>query len=163
MPFRRLWPLLLCGLAASAFAADPVYEETVTAERDLVEKVGTVRRIDREDLREESARTLDEALVRQPSVVVRTGGDGVPRIDLRGLRTRHVLLLVDGVPFNGTEDGQFDPSILPTEIMEDVTLSCGSSSVLYGDGPIGGVIQIRTRRGEPGLRGSAAAEYRGGD
>jgi len=144
----------------SAPPPGPVYEETVTSERDLVEQVGTTRRVDEEDIRQESARTLDEALVRQPGVVVRTGANGVPRIDMRGLRTRHVLLLVDGIPFNNTEDSQFDPTLIPTEIIEDIKLSYGNSSVLYGDGPIGGVLQIRTRRGEEGLHGSLSAEAR---
>ena len=132
----------------------------MTSERDLVEEVGTTRRLDEEEIRQESARTLDEALVRQPGVVVRTGADGVPRIDMRGLRTRHVLLLVDGIPVRNTEDGQFDPTLIPTEIIEDVKLSYGNSSVLYGDGPIGGVLQIRTRRGEEGLHGSLAGDAR---
>ena len=136
----------------------PVYEETVTSARDLVEGVATTRRIDGEDIRQESARTLDEALVHQPGVVIRTGSDGTPRIDLRGLRTRHVLLLVDGIPMNGTEDGQFDPRLIPTEMIGDIKLSYGNSSVLYGDGPIGGVLQIRTRRGEEGIHGSVVAD-----
>jgi outer membrane cobalamin receptor len=143
---------------ASAPPPGPVYEETVTSPRDLVEDVGTTRRIDEEDIRQESARTLDEALVRQPSVVIRTGADGTPRIDMRGLRTRHVLLLVDGIPVNNTEDGQFDPSLIPTENIEEVKLSYGNSSVLYGDGPIGGVLQLRTRRGEEGIHGSLTGE-----
>jgi outer membrane cobalamin receptor len=87
----------------------PVYEETVTSARDLVEDVVTTRHVDEEDIRQESARTLDEALVRQPGLVIRTGADGVPRIDMRGLRTRHVRLLVDGIPTLSSYDGQFDP------------------------------------------------------
>ena len=154
--------LALTGIATAGSPAPPgpVYEETVTSERDVVEDVVTTRRVDEEDIRQESARTLDEALVRQPGVVVRTGADGVPRIDMRGLRTRHVLLLVDGIPFNNTNDGQFDPTLIPTEIIDDVKLSYGNNSVLYGDGPIGGVLQIRTRRGEEGLHGSLAGDVR---
>jgi len=146
--------------SGSAATPAPVYEETVTSARDLVEDVATTRRIDEEDIRQESARTLDEALVHQPGVVIRTGSDGTPRIDMRGLRTRHVLLLVDGIPMNGTEDGQFDPRLIPTEMIGDVKLSYGNSSVLYGDGPIGGVLQIRTRRGEEGIHGSLTADAR---
>ncbi|MDY6878752.1 MAG: TonB-dependent receptor plug domain-containing protein [Thermodesulfobacteriota bacterium] len=43
---------------------------------------------------------------------MRTGAQGIPRINLRGLRSRHVTLLLNGIPFNSTYDGQFDPSII---------------------------------------------------
>ena len=43
---------------ASTAPPGPVYEETVTSARDLVEDVGTTRRIEEEDIRQESARTL---------------------------------------------------------------------------------------------------------
>ena len=125
--------------AASPAPPGPVYEETVTSERDLVEDVGTTRRVDEEDIRQESARTLDEALVRQPGVVVRTGADGVPRIDMRGLRTRHVLLLVDGIPVRNTEDGQFDPTMIPIEIIEDVVERYRSEKVLADPASVGAI------------------------
>lgn len=94
---------------------------------------------------------------------MRTGGDATPRIDLRGLRSRHVLLLLDGIPFDSTEDGQFDPAWIPTELIEKVKLQYGNSSTLYGDGPIAGVAQIVTRNGEEGTHASFGSELRESD
>lgn len=142
--------------------AVPVYDVYVTSERDLVEKVSTVRRTSEEDIRQESARNLDEALAHQPSLVVRRGGQGGSRIDLRGLRTRQVLFLLDGVPFNSTEDGDFDSSLIPAQIIERVDVTYSNSSVLYGDGPLAGVLQIRTLSGEEGLKARAKVDAREG-
>lgn len=140
----------------------PVYDVYVTSQRDVVSAVSTTREITREDMHEESARTLDEALVHQPALIVRTGGEGSPRIDMLGLRTRQILTLIDGVPFYSTEDGAFDPSLIPTQIMDRVDVTYSNSSVLYGDGPIAGVLQIRTRSGEPALHAEAKGDFRSG-
>ena len=76
----------------------PVFSVSITEPSELVEEVGTTRRITRADIEARNARTLDEALRLLPGVYVRTGGDGTPRIDVRGFRSRHVLLLINGVP-----------------------------------------------------------------
>lgn len=151
------------GKASPASSDVPVYDVTVTSERDVVEKVATTHQVDREDIRQQSARTLDEALVHVPGVVIRTGGDGVPRIDMRGMRTRQVLLLLDGVPLNSSEDGQFDPSLIPTEMIQDITVSYGDNSVLYGDQAMGGVLQLHSRRGETGMQASLTGDARQSD
>ena len=135
----------------------------MTSERDLVEKVTTVRKISEETIEEKSARNLDEALAREPSIVVRRAGEGVARIDLRGLRTRQILLLVDGVPFYSTEDGNFDPSLIPSNLIERIDVTYSNSSVLYGDGPLAGVLQVRTRSGESGLQARGRGDFREGD
>ncbi len=143
--------------------AIPVYDVYVTSEKDVVSGVATTREVDREDMRQEGARTLDEALVHEPSLIVRTGGEGSPRIDIRGLRTRQILTLIDGVPFYSTEDGAFDPSLIPTQIIDRVDVIYSNSSVLYGDGPIAGILQIRTRSGQEGLHAEAKGDFRSGE
>src|SRR5262245_4332404 len=137
-----------------------VYDVYVTSEPDVVDSVTTVREISEEDMRQESARTVDEALFREPSIVVRRGGDGVPTLDVRGLRSRQVLLLLDGIPFNSSEDGQFDPALIPTQILERIDTTYSTSSVLYGDGPIAGVLQLRTHSGAPGMQNDSRGEAR---
>ena len=152
--------IAILTLPAQAEEALPIYDIYVTSSRDLVEQVETIRRVDRQDIGQENARTLDEALVHVPNVVVRTGGDGVPRIDVRGLRSRHLMLLVDGIPYNSTADGQFDASLIPTQLIDRIDLVTGNSSVLYGDGGIGGVLQIRTRKPSEALEATVSADVR---
>jgi outer membrane cobalamin receptor len=71
-----------------------------------------------------------------------------------------VLLLLDGVPFNSSEDGQFDASLIPTEILDGIDTTYSASSVLYGDGPIAGVLQLRTRTGEAGGQAGGVGDVR---
>jgi outer membrane cobalamin receptor len=136
------------------------YDVYVSEEDDLVEGIAPRRVVEDAEIEERSARTLDEALRFEPGVYVRLGNEGVPRIDVRGLRSRHVLLLLDGIPFNSTEDGQFDPALIPTEGVQRVRLHFGNASALHGDGPMAGVIQIETRDPEDGLGGELGTELR---
>ena len=135
--------LALAPLDAAAQTI-PTFSVSITERSELVEEVGTTRRIGRAEIEARSARTLDEALRLLPGVSIRTGGDGTPRIDVRGFRSRHVLLLINGVPANSTSDGQFDPARIPTDMVREVKVSYGSSSVLYGDNALAAVIEITT-------------------
>jgi vitamin B12 transporter len=169
--------LLLCGffvflLSQSMSGALYAQEDTgvytlgeivVRAEKEGVEAVGTVREVTAEDIQNKGARSLDEALELLPGVYIRSGADGVPRIDLRGFRSRHVVLLLDGIPINSTFDGNFDPSLIPVESIEKIKVSYGTHSVLYGDGGLGGVINIVTKRGKTGIRGTVLGEAGEGD
>ncbi|MGH9241400.1 MAG: TonB-dependent receptor plug domain-containing protein, partial [Vicinamibacterales bacterium] len=155
------WQVLSAALMLLATHAQaqtpPTFSLSITEPYELVESVGTTRRITRADIEARNARTLDEALRLLPGVHVRTGGDGTPRIDLRGFRSRHVLLLVNGVLFNSTVDGQFDPARISTNAIREIKVSYGTSSVLYGDNALAGVIEITTVDDKPdaGLEVSA--------
>jgi outer membrane receptor protein involved in Fe transport len=127
----------------------PTFSVSVTEPYELVEEIGTVRRIGRSEIEARNARTLDEALRLFPGVYVRTGGDGTPRIDIRGFRSRHVLLLINGVLVNSTADGQFDPAQITTNAIREIKVAYGTSSVLYGDNAMAAVIEITTIDGKP--------------
>lgn len=119
---------------------------------------GTRRTVTAREIRQRGARTLDQAIELLPGVNVREGGQGTPRIDVRGLRTRQVKLLINGVPFNSTYDGQFDPRLIPTNDIARIELIAGPSSVLYGDGGMAAVINIVTRKGLGRPHGRLSAE-----
>lgn len=138
----------------------PLGEVIVSAERPVSEAAATVRTVTREDILAYGARTLDEALALLPGVEVRTGGAGVPRVNVRGFRGRHLVLLLDGIPLNSSFDGQADPSLIPVEQIAAIKLTPGTGSVLYEQGGLGGVINIVTRRGQRGIAGEAGVEAR---
>jgi len=125
----------------------------------VVERAGTVDVVTAEDIERSGARTLEEAIDLLPAVTVRVGGDGRPRIDVRGMRTRNLLIFLDGVPLNSTFDGQFDPAAIPVENIAAVKVTRGGSSVLYGPGGNGGVINIITRGASEGVNVSLQAEH----
>ena len=145
---------LLLPAAALAQAADstayPLAEIVVSATDPVSEATATVRVVTASEIKALGARTLDEALTMVPGLYVRTGADGVPRVDVRGFRTRQVTLLLNGIPLNSTDDGQFDPSLLPVEEIAEIKMTSGTGSVLYGQGGLGAIINIITRSGHGG-------------
>lgn len=110
----------------------------------------TMSTVNEQNIEDRNARTLDEALQQLPGIDIRLRKEGVPRLDIRGLPPRHVPLFLNGVPINAASDGQFDPSLIPTENIAEVNVFRGTSSVLYGPGALGGVVDIVTKKGSGG-------------
>ncbi|MDD2465699.1 MAG: TonB-dependent receptor [Desulfobulbus sp.] len=117
------------------------------------ERAGTVYRVTERDIQASGASTLDQALELVPGLNIREGAEGTPRIDVRGFRTRHVHLFLNGIPIRNTDDGQFDPTLIPADIISEIKVLSGGSSVLYGAGGNGAVIDIITKSGAPGVHG----------
>ncbi len=139
-------------------------EIVVSAESEsIVESVGTLHRVTARDIQDNGARTLDEALELIPGLIIREGGEGTPRIDIRGFRTRHVQLFLNGIPVVDTYDGQFDPTLIPAEIISEIKVTTGGGSVLYGPGGNGGAIDIITKSGRSGLHGTVGGEIAEGE
>nr|WP_319491479.1 TonB-dependent receptor [uncultured Desulfobacter sp.] len=163
---RTVAVLIVCS-AMNALAGDTpdqtaeydLGEVVVTAPGDQgVESVGTLHEVTARQIELRHATTLDQALELLPGLDIRRGAQGIPRVDIRGMRSRHVVLLLNGIPFNSTYDGQFDPSLIPTENIARIKVSYGNHSVLYGQGGLGGVINIITKKGTKGVRGGLSAD-----
>ena len=93
----------MCALSAASSADIEALNEVVeSGHKPTIEQVGTVYQLDAAAIEMRGARSLDDALELLPGVNVRTGGNGSPRIDVRGYRTRHVKLLLNGVPLGNT-------------------------------------------------------------
>jgi outer membrane cobalamin receptor len=144
-------------------ASPPTFTSSVTETVDVAVRAVTTEHVGRSEIDARHARTLDEALAVTPGIRVRSGGDGRPVVDVRGLRPRHVLLLLDGIPLNATNDGQFDAALIPTAFLQDITVTFGAASVLYGDGGMGGVIELAPVTPQKRLDANADLGWRGGD
>lgn len=159
--------LLLCPHVSLAADNDGqayrLGEIVVSAPGSGADSVANVTRITAKQLKDMGARTLDDALRFVPGLDVRIGGAGTPRIDIHGFRTRHVLLLLDGVPIKDTYDDQFDPTTIPIDYIQEIKVSTGATSQLYGPGGNGGVINIITKKGAAGIHGSLTGEDGVGD
>ncbi|GIU50415.1 ferric enterobactin uptake receptor [Shewanella sairae] len=145
---------------ADEIERDPILDVTdvivVHGERASVTEAATTHwSVDAEEIKASGAQSLDQVLENVPGIYVRVGGDSTPRVDIRGLKTRHITFLINGVPASSTEDGQFDPSVIPTNQIARVDVSVGPTSVLYGPGGSAGVINIITKQGDasPSLSG----------
>jgi vitamin B12 transporter len=170
---RRAIRRLLFAAAATGAIAPPVAAQSpvpfyrlgeivVSARRPVSEAAAPTRIITAQDVAASGARTLDEAILLLPGFDVRVGGAGVPRLNYRGFRARHLLVTLNGVPLNASFDGQPDPSVIPAEQIAFIKVTPASGSILYGQGGLAGVINIVTRRGERSLRTELVSELRQG-
>src|SRR5688572_20351402 len=104
--------------------------------------------------------TLQDALNEVPAVQM-DGNFGTPGTNVsyyvRGGRSRHSLILLDGVPMNDPSgiDPFFDLRFLSTDQLDNVEVLQGGLSTLYGSGAAASVINIQTKNAtEDGIHGS---------
>ncbi len=160
-----LWSgIILCLITSHAFAQTETSfyqlgEVVVTDQTTSSESVATVHTVTALDIEQKGIRTLDEALKLIPGIYIRYGASGAPRIDIRGFRTRHVMLLLNGIPIKDTYDGQFDPTTIPVDHIARIKVTTGGGSVLYGAGGSAGIINIITKKGSQGLHTSILNEF----
>jgi len=116
-----------------------------------------------EEIERSPAATLPELLSRQPGVQVQTlfgGGTGTrTAVDIRGFgaaATPNTLVLVNGRRLTDVDLAGVDFSTIPRDSIARIEITRGNSgTVLYGDGAVGGVINIVTKTGidaKPGYR-----------
>ncbi len=85
------------------------------------------------------------------------GGEG---IQMQGLDSQYILILIDGVPLVGRSAGTFDLNRLSVGNIKQIEIVKGASSSLYGNEALGGVINIITEDPKSGFSGDV--NYRGG-
>ena len=113
------------------------------------------RVITAEDIRNSPAQNLTDILKSEAGIQIQhvsAGANGArDTVDLRGFgatATSNVLVLVNGRRFNDFDLQGFDFSSIPLNAIERIEITRGNSgAVLYGDGAVGGVINIITKNG----------------
>jgi vitamin B12 transporter len=93
-----------------------------------------------------NAHTLADVLYYVPSVHVQiSGGPGsAANISIQGSNTRHILLLIDGVPQNNLADVYPDVGAVPVQAIERIEIIKGPASSSWGSS-LGGVINVITK------------------
>ena len=162
--------LLLLGASARSDAAEkspaPGLVETVRVTASRLP--GTAEEASRvpahvtvytgEEIRASGAATLQQFLaLRSDFVVFDEVGNGIESTaDLRGFNTGSLatsaLVVVDGVRINEPDTGYVNFELIPLADVERVEVIRGSSSALFGEGGLGGVINVATRRGAEASR-----------
>lgn len=116
------------------------------------------------DIDNSSSTNLGELLSREAGLNLKSffGGDKNAAVDIRGMgdtAVSNVLILVDGVRLNEADLSGADLSSLALTNIRRVEIVRGGGAVRYGDGAVGGVINILTRRPVSGaLNGSVEAQ-----
>jgi vitamin B12 transporter len=152
------------GAATVSFADDSTEKVVVSANRlpQPVREVGSdVTIIDEAEIKHRGATFAIDVLRGQPGVTVtQTGGPGgFAAVRLRGEEGYRTLLLIDGIKVSdpsGTQNISYFTN-LPAAGIERIEIVRGPQSLLYGAEAIGGVINIITKRGAPGVQYGGAA------
>ena len=117
-----------------------------------------------EEIRNAGVNDVNAAIRKIGGVYGRQSLTGSPDfgLDLRGFGTnsaQNLVILVDGVRMNENELTDAVLSTIPVDTVERIEITRGGSSVLYGEGATGGVINVITKRGaEQGYHGTAVLE-----
>ncbi len=144
-------------------AAVPLREIVITADRFGIdqEKLGSASTvITRQQLQESGAVYIQDALRTVPSLAVSRNGSfgSLTVVRTRGAEANQTLVVIDGIEVNNPSGNGFDFSNLLVENIERIEVLRGPQSASWGSNALAGVINIVTRKGEPGLRGVASAE-----
>ncbi len=81
------------------------------------------------------------------------GGEGV---QLQGLDSQYVLVLIDGMPLVGRSAGTLDLNRIAVKNIRQIEVVKGASSSLYGNEALGGVINIITEEPKDGFNGEVS-------
>ena len=139
----------LIAVTSPVIAIDEAIEEITTATRtpqSIDETLASVTLITKEDIEQSQAANLSELLVGIIGIdVTRTGWYGQSSdYYIRGLSSRYVLVLVDGIRLGSAANGRTDLEGFGLDHIERIEIVRGARSSLYGSDAIGAVIQIFT-------------------
>lgn len=148
--------------AADATVVAALGETVVTATRNPTrsdELVSEVVVVNREAIEASTARTLPELLARTAGLQMSANGatGKTSSVFIRGTESRHTILLIDGVRYGSATAGTPSWDNIPVDMIERIEVLKGPASALYGSDGVGGVVQIFTRRGQPGFHPYASA------
>lgn len=96
------------------------------------------------------SRRLDEILKEQTGMAIVnnvTGGSRSVGVQIQGFGSEYIMVLIDGQPMVGRNNGNFDLSRISVSNIERIEIVKGASSCLFGSEALGGAINIITRHG----------------
>ena len=166
--FFILVAVLACCFCSGTALAETVIERNaviVTSTRlmeGMARLPASVTVLTTQDIHRSPAQTLPELLALESGISVRNlYGSHAERaaVDIRGFgatATQNTLILLDGRRLNDIDLSAVDFSAVPLNSIARIEIIRGSGGVLYGDGAVGGAINIVTQQpGRTGTSGNA--------
>lgn len=115
-----------------------------------------------EELKQQGARNVAEALDRVAGIYVTEGNRGEYRVQVRGVGTTlagsNIKILLNGLPMNSAVSGAADSVLrIPIAQIQRIEVIRGPGAALYGEYAMTGVVNVITRTGENavGIRGGS--------
>ena len=90
--------------------------------------------------------TLNEIITEQIGMTTVQMYGGGKSIQLQGLDSDYVLILIDGLPITGRIAGDLDLSRISLNDVEKIEIIKGGSSSLYGSEAMAGVVNVITKK-----------------
>ena len=143
-----LLSFLTCALTLSAEGkAVKLQESVITTENfetNIRDTASNVSIITSEEIEEKGVQNLVEALRLAPGVIVSHYYGGV-KFDIRGAGSpvhaeKNTIVTLDGVPIKGDQIAN-----IPINNIDRIEVIPGGGGILYGDGAIGGIVNIRLK------------------
>lgn len=139
-------------LKTSAQIKDTIYQtKTVEITADKITEraasaLAPVTIITHEELEKTGAWQISDALSFVPGMFIKNYGGlgGLKTVSLRGTTASQTAILLNGVPLNSVQNGQFDLSALPASLVDEIEVVRGGASSLYGGNAVGGAVNIST-------------------
>ncbi len=117
-----------------------------------------VQVINQEKIQETGGMRLSEVLREQTGLqVVSNHGTG---LQMQGLSSDYILILLDGEPMIGRTAGTFDLDRISVSNIERIEVLRGPSSAIYGSEAMAGVINIITKESTESAHGTVQGRYR---
>ncbi len=156
-----LFPFIASAQDATQTTPRPTLETVVVTATKTEEKLSdipySVIVLDSIDIEEAPAGDLGELIADEPGLDWRTYGDyggAAESIQIRGMESKEVLIMLNGVSLNSPSLGSADIGGLPLNGIERVEITKGTGSSLYGSGATAGTVNLITkgpRRDQPTL------------
>ncbi len=133
---------------------DEVVVTATRTERKVSSLPLPVKVIGIKDIRDSNTLRLADILNEQTGIITVPDFGGGEGVQLQGIDSEYILVLVDGVPLIGRSAGTLDLNRIAVGNIKQIEVVKGASSSLYGSEAIGGVINIITESPKGHLNGN---------
>ncbi|OZS41445.1 TonB-dependent hemoglobin/transferrin/lactoferrin family receptor [Photobacterium sanguinicancri] len=146
-------PLIHAQETVSVF--DEVVVSGTRSEESIKNVSSSIAKISSEDMTENLATDIRDAVKYEPGVSVNGGGGrfGLNGFNIRGMDESHVKVMIDGVKqpvsYNpGSAEMRFNQNMYEIDTLTAIEINKGPSSALYGSDALGGAVMLRTKNPE---------------
>lgn len=154
---RKLQTILIASLCTSAWAEDirvmePVTVTATRSEISLEDAPGSITIITQDEIKRKGGESVIDVLRGTTGISMQGIGTGGRRsISLRGMESKHTLILIDGKRVPGSNDvigpnTDYQYDWIAVDEIERIEVIRGPMSVLYGSDAMGGIINVITKK-----------------
>ncbi len=124
---------------------DPIVVTATKTPHSIIDTPVITNLITRAEIEATGAENIGEVLEHKAGIIIHRDGHG-DGVQLQGLDSEYILILVDGEPQVGRITGKLDMARIAIENVERIEVVKGATSSLFGNSALAGVINIITRK-----------------